>query len=207
MILAIESASSDLSVAVVDAEGNALARDGWTVGHRQAHELLPRLLGALKGAGGSLGAVTGIGVGLGPGSFTGLRVGMSVAKGLAFALGRPLVGVPSLIAWLEAEPEAMGAASRAGARDAYLLIRGEEVPRIVDREQLVATAGRLVAASELAGAFGLTTSVPPLRAAVELGRVAARQLRADPDGADLDRLEPVYLRGPRGIGPAAGKAG
>lgn len=203
MILALESASTDLSVAVADANGSVLALDGWSVGPRQAHELLPRLQDLLARAGGGLDAVSGIGVGLGPGSFTGLRVGMSVAKGLAFALGRPLAGVPSLAAWLESEPEAVAAVSRAGAREGYLLIRGEDAPRVVDREQLAATRGRSVAPAELAAAFELDDTVQPLRAAAAVAVAAARQLTADPAGADLDRLEPVYIRAPRGIGPSA----
>ena len=102
MIVAIESASTDPSVAVATDDGRLLQLDGWSAAPRQAHELLPRLMTALTAAGGSTSEVAGIGIGLGPGSFTGLRVGMSVAKGLAFALGCPVVGVPSLQAWLEA---------------------------------------------------------------------------------------------------------
>ncbi|MCS7197978.1 MAG: tRNA (adenosine(37)-N6)-threonylcarbamoyltransferase complex dimerization subunit type 1 TsaB [Candidatus Bipolaricaulota bacterium] len=42
-----------------------------------------------------------IAVALGPGSFTSLRIGMAVGKGLAQALGIPIVGVPSMAAYAE----------------------------------------------------------------------------------------------------------
>lgn len=200
MILALDSASTDLSVAVADLDGSSLVVDGWSVGPRQAHELLPRLLDALQRAGGTLRDVTGIGVGGGPGSFTGLRVAMSVAKGLAFALDRPMVGVPSLEAWLASEPDTLGAAARAGAREAYLLVRGEREPRVVDRDQLAAVGATLVAPAELAAAFELDATVQPLRAAAAVAMAASVQLRANPAGDDLDHLEPVYIRAPRGIG-------
>jgi tRNA threonylcarbamoyladenosine biosynthesis protein TsaB len=202
VIVAIESASTDPSIALAQPDGQPIHVEGWSAMPRQAHELLSRLEAALRAAGGELADVSAIGIGTGPGSFTGLRVGMSLGKGLCLALGVPLVGVPSLRAWLDAEPEALAAVGRAGARDAYLLLRDEEEPRIVDREELPAGVGDrpVVAAAELAEAFGLTAARPPRHAAGAVAAAAAARLRMDPRGDDLARLEPTYLRAPRGVG-------
>ena len=50
----------------------------------------------LAAAGITVRELGAIAVGIGPGSFTGLRIGASYAKGIAFATGCAIVGVPSL---------------------------------------------------------------------------------------------------------------
>lgn len=202
MILAIETASTDLSLAVAEPDGAPLATDAWSSDHRQSHELLPRLLELLAGAGLALADCRAVAVGLGPGSFTGLRVGLSIAKGIAFSLEVPIVGVPSLQAWLAAEPERAVAVARAGAAEAYLLARDAATPIVVERVALVDLNGA-VAARELASAFALRDARPPDRAAAAVAGLAVARLAEDPAGDDLERLEPTYLRAPRGIGPGA----
>lgn len=201
MIIAIEGASTDLSIALRDPDG-AVSSAQWTSARRQSAELMPRLLELLATNGRRLDEASAVAVGTGPGSFTGLRVAMAIAKGLALAHGRPIVGVPSLVAWLSAAPDADAAVARAGARDAYLLVRGEELIRIVDRDELAPLlAGRgIVAPVELVEAFGLgDDATPPAGAAAAIGALAAERLHADAGGDDLRRLEPIYLRAPRGV--------
>ena len=200
MIVAIEGASTDLSIALRDTE-DAVASASWTSARRQSAELMPRLLELLAAQGRALDETRAVAVGTGPGSFTGLRVAMAIAKGLAVALDRPIVGVPSLVAWLASAPDADAVLARAGARDAYLLARDDDAIRIVDRDELSALlVGRsIVAPAELVEAFGLERATPPSGAAAAIARLAAERLERDEAGDDLRRLEPIYLRAPRGV--------
>jgi tRNA threonylcarbamoyladenosine biosynthesis protein TsaB len=200
VIIALDGASTDLSLALANPDGTLVGDDAWSSDRRQSSELLPRLLELLERHGRALPDATALAVGSGPGSFTGLRVAMALAKGLAVALDRPIIGVPSLPAWLEREPDAVAAVARAGAREAYVQLRGEAEPAIAERDPLLGRIGdRLVVApGELAEAFGLRPTVPP-RAAVAIARLAAERLAEDPAGDDLRRLEPRYLRAPRGV--------
>jgi tRNA threonylcarbamoyl adenosine modification protein YeaZ len=200
MIVAIDAASTDLGVALAERDGATIAEDAWTSEQRQSAELLPRLLGLLDAADRRLADATAVAVGLGPGSFTGLRVAMALAKGLALALERPIVGVGSLAAWLSAEPSAAAALARAGAREAYVLARDAPEPGIADRDRLPDLLGGslVVAPAELASAFGLVGARSP-RGAPAIAAMAAARLAEDPAGDDLRRIEPIYLRAPRGL--------
>lgn len=201
MIIALESASSDPSLALASPDGSSIAVDGWRGEARQASELLPHLLILLARVGRDLHEATALAVGIGPGSFTGLRVSMSLAKGFSLSLGVPLVGVPSLAAWLAAEPEATAAVARAGAQEAYLLVRDQPDVRIVAAAELaVLLAGStVVAPTELAEAFDLVDARSPQLAAGAVASMAAMRLDRDPRGDDLDRLVPWYVRAPRGV--------
>ncbi len=48
--------------------------------------------------------IDGIGVSIGPGSFTGLRVGLATAKGLGMGFKKPVIGVPTLDAFVVGIP-------------------------------------------------------------------------------------------------------
>lgn len=104
-ILAFETSSRVCDVALLSVvQGQASLR---IVSHDEtgehAERLLPMAQQLLDQAGicrSDLGAVA---FGQGPGGFTGLRVACGVAQGLAFALGVPVVPVPSLLAVARAD--------------------------------------------------------------------------------------------------------
>ena len=96
MIIAIDAASTDLSVAIANADGSSIDEVAWTSEQRQSAELLPRLLELLETNGRSLHDAAAVATGTGPGSFTGLRVGLAVVRGLAVGLGIPAYGIGSL---------------------------------------------------------------------------------------------------------------
>lgn len=198
MILGIETASADASVAIARTDGTPIAVDGQAGDPRQNANarLLPRILALLAANGGGLWDLERVAVGSGPGSFTGLRVGMSLAKGLARALSIPIVAVPSLDAWLAADPEASAALCRAGAHEAHLLVRDSSEVVVVAPQMAVDMIGerRVAAPTELAAAFGLPAAVPPLAAAAAVCRLGAAS-----SPADLATLEPAYGRPPRGL--------
>lgn len=95
MLIAIDTSTINASLALVE-EGNIVAELNWRSNLNHSVELLPTLNNLLRQAGRDIGDVKAIVVAQGPGSYNGLRVGLSTAKGLAFGLSIPLVGVSTL---------------------------------------------------------------------------------------------------------------
>jgi tRNA threonylcarbamoyladenosine biosynthesis protein TsaB len=94
-ILALDTATSACTVAVTDG-GSVLAELTLQVPRAHSIRLMPLIEQAIAESGMDKRSLDGVAVGVGPGSFTGLRIGLATAKGLAFALNRPCVGVPTL---------------------------------------------------------------------------------------------------------------
>ncbi|MDY6850705.1 MAG: tRNA (adenosine(37)-N6)-threonylcarbamoyltransferase complex dimerization subunit type 1 TsaB [Thermodesulfobacteriota bacterium] len=93
--LALDTATPAGSAALV--QGSAvLAESNLPPGKTHSRTLVPEIQRLLTRLGLTVHDLDLVAVGLGPGSFTGLRIGLAVAKGLAWAAGKPLVGVPSL---------------------------------------------------------------------------------------------------------------
>jgi len=93
--LAIDTATDTASLAIIR-EGEIIAELTWRCGQNHSVELLPRLSRLLEQNNIDFQSVSAVIVSLGPGSYNGLRVGVSTAKGLAFSLGVPIVGIGTL---------------------------------------------------------------------------------------------------------------
>ena len=95
MKIAIDTSTDTAGLALVQ-DGEILAELSWRCGQSHTTQLLPHLAHLLNQAGLDIQSADGIIVARGPGSYNGLRVGVSTAKGLAFSLGVPIVGISTL---------------------------------------------------------------------------------------------------------------
>jgi len=95
--LALETATENVSVAVVSADGTTAPHVvAEAVGHGHTRRLTPLVMRALAESGVAARELRWIASDLGPGSFTGVRVGLATARALAMLSGARLLGASSL---------------------------------------------------------------------------------------------------------------
>lgn len=95
LILNIETATTACSVALAK-DGKLISCKEINEGYTHAENLTVFIQEVLKEAGMKISELDAVAVSKGPGSYTGLRIGVSTAKGLCYALGKPLISVPTL---------------------------------------------------------------------------------------------------------------
>jgi hypothetical protein len=195
-LLALDTATSTIVVAVGRADGTVLAADAFEGRYRHSQELLPAIDRLIAGAGLELRGLAGVVVGTGPGAFTGLRVGLATAKTLAHELGVPVAGVATSEALL-AGVDGARLWLPSGPRDTLMIERGKP-PELMHGDVVGLTDDVAVDLGERAPAPALERG----RAAIAalpgtLLRLGAARLAAG-ESDDPERLVPVYAVPPRG---------
>jgi tRNA threonylcarbamoyladenosine biosynthesis protein TsaB len=195
-LLAIESSGQRLSLGLFEA-GELVLELGAEAAMRQNETMAPLVQELCLKASWKPSQIEAVAVSQGPGSFTGLRTALAFAKGLNFATGAKLLGVPTLSAWAEGEGDAeVWLDARRGMiyRGAYSQGRETKQPCMMDLRQ---------AQSELAKGSKILGDLPEFRtpggpASLSVRRVGAVALRrlAQGDWDDPAALEPIYLRRP-----------
>ncbi|HEY4612537.1 MAG TPA: tRNA (adenosine(37)-N6)-threonylcarbamoyltransferase complex dimerization subunit type 1 TsaB [Bacteroidota bacterium] len=99
-VLGIETSTEMCGVSLVSEDG-LLAERSIVEAHIHSEKLLTLVQEVFAEATLTLYAIDAVAVSIGPGSFTGLRIGLSSAKGLCYALEKPIVAVPTFDAIAE----------------------------------------------------------------------------------------------------------
>lgn len=96
LILNIETATTNCSVSLSKAGKTIVLNEDNSKNYSHAESLHVFIDAVLKEANSTSKDLDAIAISKGPGSYTGLRIGVSAAKGLCFALDKPLISVPTL---------------------------------------------------------------------------------------------------------------
>ena len=233
MLLALDTSTEQASLALYD--GSVLHIElTWQAGRQATRHLAPAADDLLRLAGCPPQDLTATAVALGPGSFNGLRVAMSMAKGLAYALQIPIVGVltPDILAYPFSSDAGTGLVLpvcvllRAG-RGRFVSARYqtrygrwqrigelrnttlEEVCRETERATVFCGELGPEEAAFLREQLGrralLASPALSARRAGYLAEMAWQRLQEEPEGDDLATLQPFYLSRPRIGGRGEGR--
>ena len=97
MILCLETSTAVCSVALVE-NGNVVALRESLDGQNHAEKITLFIDEVMKEAGVAYQDLDAVATSMGPGSYTGLRIGVSTAKGLCYAMEKPLIAIDTLAA-------------------------------------------------------------------------------------------------------------
>jgi len=211
LILAFDTATPAVTVALVDGERGVLAESSAVDPRRHGELLAPAVTEVLRQGGAVPADVTDIAVGLGPGPYTGLRVGVVTALAFGNALGKPVRGVGTLdvLAHGARVEGPFLAATDARRKEVYWAAYDGTGARTsgpsVDRPADVPGAGTrpaVGAGAELyVDVFG-DVREPRYPSAAVLADLVAKRLE---EGGELLPPEPLYLRRPDARTPGAPK--
>jgi tRNA threonylcarbamoyladenosine biosynthesis protein TsaB len=210
-LLAVETSTELCSVALL--RGNELFVEEAMAENRHSELLVPMVRRVLERSRLAARQMDAFGFGQGPGSFTGLRIACGLIQGLAFASGRPVVPVPTLLALAEQTNEGrVIAALDARMGEAYVAAyarNGDDwdeviAPRLADADGLVPLPGRRWAATGsgfdrhpwLRDAYRESVEMRfegDLPRAGAVARIAARRFGRG-GGMPAERAAPLYLR-------------
>lgn len=96
IILHIETSTSVCSVAVSQ-NSHLLSLRETTETNSHSEKITVFIEEVIKDSVGDMRLIDAVAVSKGPGSYTGLRIGVSAAKGICYALGKPLIAVNTLL--------------------------------------------------------------------------------------------------------------
>jgi tRNA threonylcarbamoyladenosine biosynthesis protein TsaB len=215
-VLGVDSSTMTAGVGIVE-QDEILVDLKFDVKVTYSDILMPTIDLALKTVRLKVDDLDGLAVSIGPGSFTGLRIGLSTVKGLCFASGKPLVGVPSLdalassslycrypvVPLLDAKKDQVYAAvydtsdGQITRKSEYMALGIGELVQKLAGETLFVGPGARFRQKELAGLLGekaffaLGQQSGPSGASVAWmgsSRLAAGKTE------DITNLEPLYVR-------------
>lgn len=226
MQIAIDTSTDIASLALVQGS-EILAELTWRCQQNHSVQLLPNLAHLLKQTnlslksadGPALSKVEGIIVARGPGTYNGLRVGVSTAKGLAFSLNIPIVGISTLeaVAYQHAETglpvcpvfsagrEEIGTAAYRKKNGHWRQIAGErlttvealcseiKVKTVFCGEYVPVIAGKLK--ENLKEKAVIPSPAGDLRRAGFLAELGLKRIKTG-DCDDVATLQPFYFRSP-----------
>jgi tRNA threonylcarbamoyladenosine biosynthesis protein TsaB len=215
-VLAVETSTLMGSVGVVD-DDRVMCELTLHVEETHSAQIMPAIDYVLRTVKLTVNQLDGLAIALGPGSFTGLRIGMATVKGLAVAAEKPIAGVSTLeamasgfpfcpypicplldarmkevyAAWFKAE------AGKVVRESEDLVLPISELLQGVREDVLFFGSGAQRYKGQIVEMMGtsahfISPEIEGARASL-VGFLAVEKLKRG-DVADIDALEPLYIR-------------